>query len=511
MNLHAKLALGVVVVGVAAMSAYKLASPYLQDQLQRATSDARDVKGKLTVGTDNWVGYVPLCSSEMKKELRRHGYLLQCEDDKADYPGRMQRLKSGDLQFAVATVDAYVLNGAAKGYPGSIVAVLDESKGGDAIVAWKDQLARVEDLKRATGAKIAFTPNSPSEHLLKAVAAHFDVPALKQRNAAWRLEASGSPDALDKLLSRKAAAAVLWEPDVSRALSTPGVVKLLGSEDTKRLIVDVLLVNREFAQRDPEAVNHLLAAYFQVLQGYGDNRDKLAKDAREATDLSPDQVAVLLKGVRWTDLAENAQVWLGGASGEGLADVIESAARIQIDAGDFKDSPVPDRDPFRLIDSQFALRLFAASAAGPAKAAADSGLARPFRPLDAKTWASLKEVGTLKTRPVVFQTGTADLSYEGKQELDSVAASLRHYPNFRILVKGHTGVTGNPDENRRLSHDRAEAVARYLAVTYNMDSNRLQVLAFGGEQPLPRLPDESDRAYGYRLPRVELTLVSEAL
>ena len=126
-------------------------------------------------------------------------------------------------------------------------------------------------------------------------------------------------------------------------------------------------------------------------------------------------------------------------------------------------------------------------------------------------WGALKDVGTLKVLPVVFQSGTAELSQEGKLELDRAMETLAHYPNFRVVIKGHTGVRGNAEENKRLSEERAESVARYLNVTYNVDRNRLRVVGFGGEKPLPRQTGEGDRAYGYRLPRVELSLVSESL
>jgi len=204
---------------------------------------------------------------ELRKRMRSRGYLLQCDDDKADYPARMQRLKAGELQFAVATVDSYVLNGAAKGFPATIVAVIDESKGGDAIVAWKDSVATIDELKKKAAVQIAFTPGSPSEHLLKAMGVHFDVALLRQRKN-WRVEASGSPDALAKLLARKADVAVVWEPDVTRALSNPAIVKLLGSEDVDKLIVDVLLVGRKFSQDNPEAVATLLREYFNVARLY---------------------------------------------------------------------------------------------------------------------------------------------------------------------------------------------------------------------------------------------------
>ena len=98
---------------------------------------------------------------------------------------------------------------------------------------------------------------------------------------------------------------------------------------------------------------------------------------------------------------------------------------------------------------------------------------------------------------------------EGKQELDRVAAMLRHYPRFRVLVKGHSGLRGEPAANRLLSQERADAVSRYFRITYDMDPDRLRSLGFGSSQPLPRRPGESDRVYGYRLPRVELALVTE--
>jgi outer membrane protein OmpA-like peptidoglycan-associated protein len=78
-------------------------------------------------------------------------------------------------------------------------------------------------------------------------------------------------------------------------------------------------------------------------------------------------------------------------------------------------------------------------------------------------------------------------------------------------VKGHTGLSGDPDANRALSAERARAVAEFFIATYDVDPNRIRALGFGASQPLPRLPDETDRAYGYRLPRVEFALVGERL
>ena len=115
-----------------------------------------------------------------------------------------------------------------------VVMVIDESSGGDALVARKDRLASLDDLKTRSDYRIAFTAGSPSEYLLKAVAVHFDVPPLRNAQGAWRVGVKSSAEALKQLRDGKVDAAVLWEPDVSRALTDKGVHRVLGTENTRR-------------------------------------------------------------------------------------------------------------------------------------------------------------------------------------------------------------------------------------------------------------------------------------
>lgn len=519
MQSHSKIALIFIFIGILGLVAYKYALPLLESNQQMATSDAQGTKGKISIGVDNWIGYFPLCSAEMRKRMRKSGYVLQCDDDSADYDGRMKKLKSADYQFAVATVDSYLLNGGRYNYPGTIVSVIDESKGGDAVVAWKDRIQNIDALKTAANYKIALTPNSPSDHLLKSLAVHFDVPALLGNNRSWRVETEGSEAALKKLLNKEVDVAVLWEPDVSRALEKKEIVRILGTKDTNKLIVDILLVNRKFSKSEPDAVSTLLKNYYRTLKFYRDNNSQLLEDAAQHTGLKQKQVQAMLKGVQWFNLTENNQLWFGSGgfanAEEGLIDTLESAAQILVDNGDVDDNPIPDSDPYRLTNSTFLAQLYGkvqntqfGKTITPDMAVTDS-LARDFLPLDNSQWDSLREVGTLKIRPIVFQSGVNELTTEGKEELDKAVEHLKHYPNFRIVIKGHTGVRGDKAANRILSQERSEAVSRYLNVTYDVHANRMRPLGQGASQPLKRLPGESSRAYNYRLPRVELFLVAD--
>lgn len=523
MNGHLKSAFVIVLIGIVVIGGIRLVKPLLEDDNQLATSDAKATKGTIRIGVDNWIGYHPLCSDEMRKRMRRSGYLMQCEDDNADYAERMNKLKKGKLEFAVATVDSYLLNGADVRYPGTIIAVIDESKGGDAIVAWENKAKNLDALKINDQLRVALTPNSPSDHLLKSIAVHFDVPALKDKNGRWRINADGSEDALKKLLNKETEVAVLWEPDVSRATSKKGIIKLLGTEDTNKLIVDILIAEREYAKEYPDAINTLLRTYFQTLKYFNSDKSKLIESASKATNLSKKKVETLLKGVKWANLSDNSQQWFGVTassmqSEEGLIDTIESAIQILIDSGDFSQNPIPGNDPYRLTNSEFIGNLFSKSVAvsqfGQAGKAQGQGniensLERTFSSISNKDWNQLREIGTLKVRPIVFQSGTDELSPEGKEQLDRAVENLKHYPQFRVVIKGHTGTRGDAKANKQLSFERADAVKRYLNVTYAVDENRLNAIGYGGTQQLTRKQGESSRGYNYRLPRVELFLVAE--
>ncbi|XOF32674.1 MAG: phosphate ABC transporter substrate-binding/OmpA family protein [Candidatus Electrothrix sp. YB6] len=515
-------ALILLLLGAGILIGIKLLLPGFIEEKQVSTSDAVKMKGKIRLALDNWIGYFPLRSNEMKTLMRRGGWNLVCTDDKADYRARMEQLHKGEIDVAVATVDSYLLNGSEFDFPGAIVAVLDESKGGDAIVAHKKQAESLDSLKGKDDLNIAFTPNSPSHYLLKAAADHFNVPELLPSQKGNRIETEGSEGALKKLLAGKADIAVLWEPDVSRALAEKDIVKLLGTEDTARLIVDILLVNRDFIQDEPEAVKVLLGSYFRVLKKYRDNPDLLEKDVVEETGLSSKTAQAMLHGVRWISLMENCEKWFGitqgsarsgGQAQEMISDTIESTAATLVNAGDFSSSPVPDQNPYRLLKSSFLQELYTKGISGFTKPGAAAqgtdSLTAPFPPLDAGAWERLREVGTLKIEPIIFQHGSAELDLFSEEVLKKVVSRLEHYPHFRIMVKGHTGLRGDPEQNKALSQQRADSVAAFLEKTFHIDPNRIRAVGYGADRPLQQLPGESKRAYEHRLLRVEIVLVRE--
>lgn len=512
MQTHSKVALSIVILGFVSIIGWKFLEPYLVEMTQNQVSDAGS-KGTIIIGVDGWVGYFPLCSPELKRRMNRVGYGIRCVDDNADYQDRFKKLKRDDYQFAVATVDSYLLNGEQYRYPGPIVAVIDESKGGDAIVTRKTVISTMDQLKSAVGIKVAFTPDSPSHHLLKAVASHFDIEGF--RNARNHVLTEGSEQALKALETGRADIAIVWEPEVSKATTNEDYLRLLGTEDTQRLIVDILVASQDLVKDQPELVELFLKTYYSTLKHYRNNQDTLVEDIARHYRIKESLASSLLSGVAWASLTDNAEVWFGASnntlSDQGLVNSIESAVTVLLDNDDFGSNPLPNEDPYALINSGFIASLYKSigHSGGFTTPGAANQTGKEFRALSENAWRQLKEVGSLKTRRIAFASGTESLTLEGKKQIDLLVSDLKHYPNFRIEVRGHTGTRGDKDANQELSEDRADAVMRYLSITHDIAANRARAIGLGGSKPLQKKAGESNRAYNYRLPRVEIVLLRE--
>lgn len=514
MNKHARNFIILLVVGAIGIAAARVFLPQLQEKLQRSTSDSADIKDVINIGYDSWIGYFPLCSPEMRRQLKQQGYRLNCIDDQADYRSRFKNLKNRELQFAVATVDAYILNAKKTDYPGVIVSVIDESKGGDAIIARKSVIPDINSIKKPTKPKIAFTPDSPSEHLLKAINTYFDL-GLYSGKQNWKVETDGSEKAYKSLDKGSVDIAVLWEPDVSRALATGEYIKLISTDETDKLIVDILLVERLLSSEKPEMITTLLQTYFKTLKYYMQYPEELESDIRSETGLKTDSINQMLRGVAWAGLLDNGLDWFGTANAtpgtnDGLIESIEVSLDILKSNGDFRTNPLPGKDPYRIINSHFIDKLYQSGASVTTKSTGKNSLSGDFTPLTKDEWKHLKKVGTLKVEPVSFRRGTNTMDYAGSQAVDLIVSKIKRYPKFRIFIEGHTGIRGDQEANLMLSTERAAAIANYLVSNYNIDPDRVRAVGYGASRPLEKIPGESSRAYGYRLPRVEVSLARDS-
>jgi outer membrane protein OmpA-like peptidoglycan-associated protein len=100
---------------------------------------------------------------------------------------------------------------------------------------------------------------------------------------------------------------------------------------------------------------------------------------------------------------------------------------------------------------------------------------------------------------VLFPSGGATLSPIARQSLDQVAEALKQQaPEQQLIIEGHTDSRGSDATNERLSQERAQAVASYLA-TRGVDSSRIQVVGRGEEQPIASNDTTDGRASNRRV------------
>jgi hypothetical protein len=478
---------------------------------QAVTSDSR-VSITIRIGGDGYLGYWFMTAPDTRREAARRGIAISFQDDGGAYAARLQKFANREYDAIVLPVSSYLQHGAAHKFPGVIVAAIAESKGADGIVGFADKFPteNIRDLNNPE-LKVVYTADSPSSFLLDLTIVGFDLFHLTSTNT-WRVEVGSARDAFERARRHEGDMFVLWEPELSRALQeVPELRYIWGSDKFSGYIKDVFVFHRDFVQRHEKEIIDFFDVYFTVMRSYANDRARLLSDMAQSTHLTREAVENILQKIDWYDLFENAGQQFGVAGSaatpatDGLVKTIIACTDILRRIGKLARDPL-EGNPYLIINSSLMEKLMKSV---PAMVGRQGGSPVDFTPLGDETWKSLREVGTLRVEPITFQTGGELLDDTGKEQVDKIAALLvNNYPGYRVAVRGHTGA-GDEAENRKLSRGRAQLVAQYLIAVHAIDPDRLHAEGIGSSQPLVRKPGESERAYRYRLPRVEFVLLGE--
>jgi len=101
---------------------------------------------------------------------------------------------------------------------------------------------------------------------------------------------------------------------------------------------------------------------------------------------------------------------------------------------------------------------------------------------------------------VLFDTGRADLKNSASRTVLKLVQFLQLNPRRVVRIEGYADNTGAPEDNLKLSRDRAQAVADML-VDLGVNEKRLQVEGYGDQYPIEANASERGRAQN---PRVEI-------
>jgi outer membrane protein OmpA-like peptidoglycan-associated protein len=84
---------------------------------------------------------------------------------------------------------------------------------------------------------------------------------------------------------------------------------------------------------------------------------------------------------------------------------------------------------------------------------------------------------------ILFDVDSYSLKPGAEDNLSEIADILIKYPDFNIIVEGHTDNTGKENYNQWLSEKRAGAVADFL-VGRGLNPARIQVIGYGETRPV---------------------------
>ncbi|OFX28283.1 MAG: hypothetical protein A2Z07_08625 [Armatimonadetes bacterium RBG_16_67_12] len=220
----------------------------------------------LKIGYPVWVGYGPLFLAEKKgflKELGTSVEFILMEDTKPRYVA----LAAKRIDGLMTTIDT-VVQRVKPDFTMAAILPMDDSKGGDGIVARKE-INSVKDLK---GKKVAFSEGSVS---------HFFLAFLLQQNGMSLKDITTvnmtAGDAGAAFVAGKVDAAVTWEPWLTKGKSAPHGKILVDSSATPNLIVDVLVFRKDVIKARPKDMENIVKAWVKAVEFWKANPDEANK------------------------------------------------------------------------------------------------------------------------------------------------------------------------------------------------------------------------------------------
>ena len=454
-------------------------NPTREDRLIGETGSESQYDARVQVALDSFSGYAILRSDEFRDGLAKKKIRLVLRDDAADYAGRLKALDSGRTDMAVFTIDALLKVSDQMGEtPATIVAVIDETRGADAVVAYESKFPNVDALNHPE-TRFVLTPDSPSETLARVIMSQFQLDRLPSQPFISAEDAVAVYKRFRTASQNDPHVYVVWEPLVSKMRQNPNTIVLASTENIRGYIVDVLVASRRFLLDNPEVVQEVLAAYFRTAFEYRNRMEELvlADAKRTETPLSAKEAAEVAKGIVWRNTQENfAHMGLSVSNQlETVEDMIVKISSILQQSGAISGDPTRGH-PENLYHNRILAELKSSNFyPGLAQEEIrDESIVLPT--LSKQEWDELEPVGTYHVPTLVFARGTARLTSRSQLILDRLVTTLRSSPQYYLSVQGNASLQGDLEANQALAESRAAAVAKYL-IEDGIDKQRVRAEA----------------------------------
>ena len=122
------------------------------------------------------------------------------------------------------------------------------------------------------------------------------------------------------------------------------------------------------------------------------------------------------------------------------------------------------------------------------------------------TVAKTDEGITISIENIRFEADSARLLPAEKEKLKKIGKLLAEYPDYELLISGHTALAGKAEDRQVLSEQRAASVAKYLIELGVREKHHIFTRGFGAEKPIAPNTSEANMA---RNRRVEITVLEK--
>lgn len=378
------------------------------------------------------------------------------------------------------------------GKDGKAVMIVDNTQGGDAIIAKDPAIRSIEDLAGRSVALLQFTP---SHGMLIDAIDNSSLSARKKETikTVFINAEEGTAGVRAAYESGNVDAAVIWDPDLALAQrNVKGSHVVYSTKTATNLIFDVMVCDsRVLAKPDGQAVvQKFVDGWMEGVKAARANPDN-AVDALVKTEdffklLAEKEGKPFIKGLFnnlvWTGLEDNARI-LGLAGGTNHYErVYRRFDEIYRKAGALANPKSPVITPQDSFDYRFIKNMLekdkgaSQSAAKPQNTFSQAELAQ-----------ATKHQQAIVTKPVTvgFATGTASLTKRAQKTIDEeMVPFIENNGKAYFEVSGNTDSTGSQATNLRLSGSRAKAVVEYLVSQWEFPRDRFKIVGNGSERPL---------------------------
>ena len=435
---------------------------------------------------------------------QKHGFKLKINLSEEE---SWSALNSGKMAASATTADVLAVYG--KQFQVVVPAQIGFSRGADGIVVRSD-IKRINDLKGKILVTAQFTEAEffirylaqeagLGVNMLDGIDGDVDTGKL---NLVFSEDAFAAGDLfLKEINGNRIAGCVTWAPKTTEVVEqSGGKAHILATNRNLLIIADILIVNKGFAQANPEKVSGLVAGLLEGNRMVRDNQAAHLDLIGRAFKWDRAQTQAELAKVHFSNLPENLAFFSGAIDAAGSFGGIYQSAIYAYGNQLIKD-PV---DASRFVDLQHLQKLESSGAFADQKVAIapiKTGSAGPV------------ETDPLLSKDIRFlfapNSATLDIqNQENLKNLDAIKRLLTVSPGSTILLRGHVDNSLVPEFRKRggeqfvrqqalkaveFSKERAGEIRRLLIERHQVDAARLDIAGRGWDEPLGGDPEQNRR------------------